>query len=153
MGVFTGPKMDDIIALLRKQQIDGQDTFVMARRHNSALKGLLKLLASNLYYAMDSTTLRILVANAEEFVVINPNRQFTRSYADLPADRITRIPWDQIQQVSVDQKSRTATISWTTTDGASQQWDVDTANPGVWHFNPEHLKQFIATCKNEGKLG
>lgn len=48
MGVFTGPKEDDISALLLKQQIDGLDTFVMARRHNSAAKGLLKLLASNL---------------------------------------------------------------------------------------------------------
>lgn len=101
---------------------------------------------------MDLTTTRILVATDQEFVVINPNLQFKGSYEYLPVDRIARIPWDQVQQLSVEQKSGPANISCTTTDGDSQSWDVDTANPGVWKFNPDHLERFTATCKSKGKL-
>lgn len=140
MSLLTGSKEDDISALLRKQNIDGQYTFVVARRHNSVVKGLLKLVASNLYNAMDATTLRFIVATPSEFVVINPNLHFGGSYEDLPEDRITRLPWEQVQHVSVDQRSRAADITWVAA-GKEETWTVDTANPGVWHFNPAHLKK------------
>lgn len=139
MGVLSGLKEQDICALLQKQNINNNDSFVVARRHNSFLKGLLKLLASNLYYAMDATVLRVLLATEDEFIVINPNWTLKGDYKNLDPKHTQRIPWAQLENFNIEQNSRVAKISWTV-NGKHESWVVDTYDPGVWHFNPQHLK-------------
>ncbi len=150
MGVLSGIKESDICALLNTQDIDNTQTFLVVRRHNGFFQGLLKLLMSNLYYAMDSTVLRIIAATEKEFIVINPNWTLKGDYKNLDPKYTTRIPWDRVK-ITITSDSRVAKIRWSA-DGKEQTWVADIGNPGVWHFNPQHLKNFIAIASDKGSL-
>ena len=142
MGVFSEIRQADIEALFRKRGIDAGQTYVVARRHNSWWKGLLKLLASNLYYAMDSAVIRVVAATDQGLFVANPFFQVSNTQFENLDDKYIRVvDWQQAKPIEINRGSRVATLSWMD-GGKKQTWVVDLANPGIWSFNPANLDRF-----------
>ncbi|XCB29032.1 hypothetical protein RQN30_07020 [Arcanobacterium hippocoleae] len=123
----------------------------MARRHNSWWKGLLKLLASNLYYAMDGAVIRVVAATDQGLFIANPYFQVSNTqFADLDDKYIQIIPWEQALPVTIDRNWRIATLSWM--DGGKRKtWVVDLDNPGIWSFNPANLDRFQKAIQEKGQ--
>lgn len=139
MGVLSTVKEEEIEAFLRKRKLGGLDSFVIGFRHDGIVKDALKLLVFNtLLYTMNKTSTRIIAASDEGLVVINPSRR--GSLDSLSDDKVQQISWDQVQDFSIRAHWQGATISWVY-GGKRQAWTVHTKNPGVWRFNPGHLKK------------
>lgn len=151
MGKLTAPREEEIKALFHDRGIPGAETFVVGRRWNSFLKGLLKLLVSNLYYAIDATVLRIIAANDEGLIVINPNLfAGVKNVRSIDEDNIEIIPWEDLECIEVSKNSRTGIVTWKVA-GNTSRWVVDLWNPGIWHFNPEHFEKLEKTISQKGQ--
>ncbi len=150
MSLLKGIREDDIVALLQKQNIENIDTFIVVRKYNSFWKEIFKLLISNLYYVMDSTSLRVLLATQDELVVIDPNWTLSGDYKNLNPKYTKKFSWNEVSDFRVEDGARVTKLIWTV-NGKEETWLIDVAKPGVWTFNPEHLRNFVSIVSEKIK--
>lgn len=80
------------------------DSYLFAIKHNSTGKGFLKLLASNLYYTMDSS--RTFLINFNEKGI------FEKEISNSTKGDSLLMPWDEINSFEIDEKSNKAFINF-----------------------------------------
>lgn len=144
-------KKNEIDELFISRGINVSDTYVVGQKKNSILSGLLKLLISNLWYAIDGAAIRIIAVTEHDLVIVNPNFQLKGEYKDLPDKYIQVIPFNMLEDLHVSSDGKNGCISWKY-NNKSSVWNIPLYNPGVWNFNPDHfakIENIIRKTKNE----
>lgn len=80
------------------------DSYLFAIKHNSKAKGFLKLLASGLYYTLDSS--RTFLLNFNEKGI------FEKEISNSTKGDFLLMPWDEINSFEIDERSNKAFINF-----------------------------------------
>ena len=87
-----------------RENFSKTDSYLFAIKHNSKAKGFLKLLASGLYYTLDSS--RTFLLNFNEKGI------FEKEISNSTKGDFILMPWDEINSFEIDEKSNKAFINF-----------------------------------------
>ena len=87
-----------------RENFSKTDSYLFAIKHNSKAKGFLKLLASGLYYTLDSS--RTFLLNFTEKGI------YEKEISNSTKDNFLLMPWNEINSFEIDEKSNKAFINF-----------------------------------------
>lgn len=87
-----------------RENFSKTDSYLFAIKHNSKAKGFLKLLASGLYYTLDSS--RTFLLNFTEKGI------YEKEISNSTKDNFLLMPWNEINFFEIDEKSNKAFINF-----------------------------------------
>ena len=87
-----------------RENFSKTDSYLFAIKHNSKAKGFLKLLASGLYYTLDSS--RTFLLNFNEKGI------FEKEISNSIKGDFILMPWHEIESFDIDEKSNKAFINF-----------------------------------------